>query len=111
MRTVRPTPTWPIAALALVAGFAVADVTGVRALGGLVLLAAAAWCFVRWRAQAGTGRAVALVAFSGAAFVVSHVIADTLGSWGAVLTVAAAVAAASWLLADRAAVPASPMRR
>jgi thiol:disulfide interchange protein len=93
-------PTWPIAALSLVAGFAVADITGVRPLGGIVLAAAAAWCFVRWRAQAGTARAVALVAFYLVAFVVSHVIADPLGTWGAVAAVAAAVGAASWVLAD-----------
>jgi hypothetical protein len=93
-------PTWPIAALSLIAGFAVADVTGVRPLGGIVLLAAAAWCFARWRAAAGTGRAVALVGFYAAAFVVSHVIADALGTWGAILAVSAAVAAASYVLAD-----------
>ena len=97
-------PTWPIAAGALIAGFAVADATGVRALGGVVLLAAGAWCFTRWRAQAGTGRAVALVAFSAAAFVLSHVLADALGTWGAVLTVAALVGVASWALADRLAI-------
>ena len=96
-------PTWPIAAGALIAGFAVADVTGVRALGGVVLIAAAAWCFTRWRAQAGTGRALALLGFFAAAFAVSHVIADALGTWGAVLTVAVLVGAASWALADRVA--------
>ena len=94
-------PTWPVAALALVAGFAVADATGVRPLGGLVLLAAGAWCLVRWRRDAGTGRAVALVAFAAAGFVASHLLADVLGTWGAVLTVAAAAALASWLVADR----------
>ena len=94
-------PTWPVAGASLIAGFAVADITGVRALGGLVLLAAAAWLGLRWRAQAGTGRAVALLALYAAAFVLSHVIADTLGTWGAVFTVAAIVTAASWLLADR----------
>ena len=103
-------PTWPIAGASLVLGFAVADLTGVRPLGGLVLLAAAAWLVVRWRARAGTGRAVALVALYGAAFVASHVISDVLGTWGAVLTVAVVVAAAAWLLADRAAPPAA-MRR
>jgi hypothetical protein len=93
-------PTWPVAALSLVAGFAVADVTGVRPLGGLVLLAAAAWCFVRWRSRAGTGRAIALVAFSAAAFAASHALGDVLGAWGAVLSVAALVGAAAWVLAD-----------
>lgn len=93
-------PTWPVAALSLIAGFAVADATGVRPLGGIVLVAAAAWCLVRWRARAGTGRAVALVAFYAAAFAASHALADVLSTWGAVLAVAAAVAAASWVLAD-----------
>ena len=89
-------PAWPVAALAFVAGFAVADLTGVRPLGGAVLLAAGAWCFARWRATAGTGRAVGLVAFCAAAFVASHLLADVLGAWGAVLAVAALVGAVAW---------------
>jgi hypothetical protein len=104
-------PTWPVAALSLVAGFAVADLTGVRPLGGLVLLAAVAWCFVRWRARAGTGRAVALAAFYAAAFAASHALADVLGTWGAVATVAALTGAAAWLLADRATSDARRPRR
>jgi hypothetical protein len=95
-------PTWPVAALSLVAGFAVADVTAVRPLGGLVLVAAAAWCFVRWRARAGTARAVALVALYAAAFAASHALADVLGAWGAVVAVAALVGAAAWLVGDGA---------
>jgi hypothetical protein len=98
-------PTWPVAALSLVAGFAVADLTGVRPLGGAVLAAAAAWCFVRWRARAGTARAVALTAFYAAAFAASHALADVLGTWGAVLTVAALAGAAAWAFADAAAPP------
>lgn len=94
-------PVWPVAALSLVAGFAVADLTGVRPLGGVVLVAAALWCALRWRAKAGTARAVALVGFYAAAFAVSHVLGDVLGTWGAVAAVAAAVGLASWALADR----------
>ena len=97
-------PTWPIAGASLIAGFAVADATGVRPLGGLVLLAAAAWLVLRWRERAGTARAVALLALYAAAFAASHVVADALGTWGAVLSVAAIVAAASWAVADRAAI-------
>jgi hypothetical protein len=93
-------PTWPVAALSLVSGFAVADLTGVRPLGGLVLVAAAAWCFVRWRASAGTGRAVALAALYAAGFAASHALANVLGTWGAVLTVAALTGAAAWVFAD-----------
>ena len=96
-----PTPTWPVAAGALVAGFAVADLTGVRPLGGLVLLLAAAWCVTRWEPAVGRGRTVALLAFWFAAFVASHVIADPLGTWPAVFLVAAAVGIAAAAVADR----------
>jgi hypothetical protein len=104
-------PTWPIAALSLVAGFAVADLTGVRPLGGLVLVAAAAWCAARWHRRAGTGRAAALVAFYAAAFAASHALGDVLGAWGAVVTVAALVGAAAWALGDAATPRPSPARR
>lgn len=92
--------TAPVAAASLIAGFAVAQATGVRPLGGIVLLAAVAWCAVRWRRDAGLGRAVALVLIYAGAFAASHALADVLGTWGAVLTVAAVVGAAAWLLAD-----------
>jgi len=95
-------PTWPVAAGSLVLGFGVAQATGVRPLGGVVLLAGAAWCALRWRERAGTGVAVALVALYVAAFVASHLVADVLGTWGAVAFVAALVALAAWALADRA---------
>jgi thiol:disulfide interchange protein len=94
-------PTAPVAAGSLLLGFAVAQATGVRPLGGVVLLAAVAWCAVRWRAEAGTPAAVALVALYAAAFAASHVLADALGTWGAVVTVAAAVGTAAWVVADR----------
>jgi thiol:disulfide interchange protein len=93
-------PTAPVAALSLIAGFAVAQATGVRPLGGIVLAAAVAWCFVRWR-EVSTARAVLLVAIYAAAFAASHVLADPLGTWGAVLTVASVMGIAAWLLADR----------
>ena len=96
-------PTAPVAALSLVAGFAVAQATGVRPLGGVVLAVALGWCAVRWRRSAGAGRAVALVALYLAAFAASHVLAGLLGTWGAVLLVAAVVGAAAWLAGDRAA--------
>lgn len=96
-------PTWPVAAGSMVVGFAVADLTGVRPLGGLVLLAGGAWCFVRWREQTSAGRAVALVAFAAACFVLSHLLGDVLGTWGAVFLVAALVGAAAWAFGDAAA--------
>jgi hypothetical protein len=92
--------TWPVASGSLLLGFGVAQASGVRPLGGLVLIAAAGWCAMRWRRTAGTGRTAALLVVYFAAFAGSHVIADTVGAWGAVLIAAAIVGLAAWALAD-----------
>jgi thiol:disulfide interchange protein len=101
--------TWPVASGSLVLGFAVAELTGVRALGGIVLVAGCAWCALRWL-RAGRPRTVTLVIVYVAAFVLSHVIADTLGAWPSVLLVAAVVGAATSALADSATPRVSPAR-
>ncbi|MGJ7439560.1 hypothetical protein [Aquipuribacter sp. MA13-6] len=93
-------PTGVVAAGSLVAGFAVAQATDVRALGGVVLLAGAAWCGTRWWRR-GPVPAVGLLGGYAGAFVGSHVLAREIGAWPSVLTVSAAVAAASWVVADR----------
>ena len=98
-------PTWPVAAGSLVLGFAVAQASGVRELGGIVLLAAVAWCVVRWRVLAGAPAAIALAVLYAVAFAASHVLSGALGTWGAVLAVAAVVGTAAWVVADR------PLRR
>lgn len=92
--------TWPVAAGSLLLGFGVAQATGVRPLGGLVLVAAAAWCALRWLRSAGAGRTAGLLVVYFGAFAGSHVIADTVGAWGAVLIAAAVVGLATWALAD-----------
>jgi hypothetical protein len=99
-------PTWPVAGGSLALGFAVAQATGVRALGGVVLLAGAGWCAVRWREKAGTGRAAGLVGLYLAAFAGSHVLAHAIGAWPSVAVVTAVVAAGSYAVAD-----AGPPRR
>ncbi len=96
--------TWPVASGSLVLGFGVAQATGVRPLGGVVLALGAGWCALRWRRTVGTPRTVGLVALYLVAFVASHVIADTVGTWGAVFLVAALVGLATLLVAD---IPAS----
>lgn len=103
----RSLPTWPVAAGSLALGFGVAQATGVRALGGVVLLAGAGWCALRWRERAGTPTAAALVGLYLAAFVASHLIAGTLGAWGSVAAVAAVVGLAAYVVADR---PVAPRR-
>jgi hypothetical protein len=99
-------PTWPVAAGSLVLGFAVAQATGVRALGGIVLLAGAAWCALRWREKVGNGRTAGLVGLYLVAFAGSHVLAHGIGAWPSVAVVTAVVGAGSYALGD-----ASPTRR
>lgn len=94
--------TWPVAAGSLLAGFGVAQATGVRALGGIVLVAGAGWCATRWRSRVGTGRTVALLLVYLVAFIGAHVIADPVGAWPAVLIVASITGLAVWALADAA---------
>jgi hypothetical protein len=92
--------TWPVASGSLVAGFAVAQASGVRPLGGVVLAAGAGWCALRWRRTVGLARTAALVGVYLAAFVASHLIADTVGTWPAVFIVAAVTGLAALLGAD-----------
>jgi hypothetical protein len=92
--------TWPVASGSLIVGFGVAQATGVRPLGGIVLALGAGWCALRWRRTVGTARAVALVVVYLAAFVASHLIAETVGTWGAVVLVSAFVGIAVALVAD-----------
>jgi hypothetical protein len=88
-----------LAAAALPLGFGVAELTGVRSLGGIVLVAVAAAALVTARAPA---RAAApfLVTLM-LLFVASHLMADALGSWGAVAVVSALAGVAGWLLLER----------
>jgi len=106
----RTLPTWPIAAGALLLGFAVADVTGVRALGGVVLFLGGLACGLRWRVLLGLPRALGLVAVFLAGFVLAHPLGHAIGAWPAVLLVALAVGAVAWRTADapRAALAARP---
>jgi hypothetical protein len=96
--------TWPVASGSLLLGFAVAQATGVRPLGGVVLVAGAGWCALRWRRIVGIARTVGLVGVYVAAFAGSHLIADTVGTWLAVLLAAALAGLAALLAAD---IPAS----
>lgn len=100
----RAMATWPVASGSLVVGFAVAQASGVRPLGGVVLAAGAGWCAVRWRRTVGTARMAALLAVYLASFVLSHVLAQLVGTWPAVFVVAADTALATLLVAD---IPAS----
>ena len=93
-------PTSVVAAGSLVVGFAVAQATEVRALGGAVLVVGALWCGRHWvRRRPATG-VLLLLGYAGG-FVGSHLLAREIGAWPSVLTVAGAVGAASWVASDR----------
>ncbi len=102
--------TWPVASGSLLLGFAVAQATGVRPLGGVVLVAGCGWCAVRWLRTAGRGRTAALVAIYLGAFALSHVVAGAVGTWPGVLLAAAVAGAAAYALADAPAGRLSPVR-
>jgi hypothetical protein len=94
--------TWPVAAGSLLLGFGVAEASGVRALGGVVLIAGAGWCARRWLRSAGPSRTAALLLVYAGAFAGSHVIAGSVGTWPAVLLAAGVAGFAAWALADAA---------
>ena len=94
-------PTWPVAGGSVVVGFLVAELTGVRALGGVVLLAALVWCWVAWARRRDVLVAVGLTAVYVAAFALSHVVAGAVGAWLSVALVSAGVALVVFAVADR----------
>lgn len=99
-RSVTVLPTAPLVAASLVAGYAVARGTGVRALGGAVLVAGGVVAGQQWWRR-GAATTAALATTYVAAFGLSHPLARKIGAWPSVLTVAAVAGAASWFAADR----------
>jgi membrane-bound metal-dependent hydrolase YbcI (DUF457 family) len=75
------------AAACLPVGFGVAAATGIRPLGGIVLLVLALLA-VRWSARQ-LSRQIAWLGVVLACFIASHLLADATGAWGAVAIVAA----------------------
>src|SRR4029077_16659467 len=90
----------PIAAVGLIAGYAVAAASGSRPLGGAVLAAFGLACVWVWLGRDGVRTTVNLTGVGLSAFAMSHVVALLTGPWPAVLLAAAAAAAASWRPAD-----------
>ena len=91
------------AALGLAVGFGVAQGTGVRALGGIVLAAGGIAAGVLWYRRRGLAVALGLAVAYLALFALAHVFALGLGwpAWLAVGLVTAAAAALSYGVADR----------
>ena len=94
-------PTAPLLAGGLVGGFALAQRTGVRPLGGAAMLVANAVAARQWYAVGGTPLAAGLTAGYWTAMGVSHPLGKLVGTWPSVLGVTAVSAGAAWVLADR----------
>ena len=92
--------TAPIAAAGLIAGYGLAVLSGSRPLGGLVLAGCGLLCLAIWLRRDTRRTAVLLTVTGLFAFAFSHVLALAIGPWPAVLTAAAATAAACWRLSD-----------
>jgi hypothetical protein len=104
-------PTAPIAAAGLIAGFGVADATGSRPLGGVVLAACGLACIAVWIRRDPPRVTVALTATGLAAFALSHVLGHVIGAWPSVLVVSAATAGLCWWLSDVRRPTAAPVSR
>jgi len=84
-----------IAAATFLAGFGAAELTGVRAVGGVVLLAGGVWCVRLALRLAAVGPTVALIAIALGLFILSHPLGRAIGAWPAVLVSAALLAGAA----------------
>jgi len=94
-------PTAPLTAAGLIGGYTVARQTGIRPLGGAVLGAAGLVAGTTWARRDGAATTAALTTLYLGGFGASHPLAKKIGAWPSVLSVAAASAAASYLLSDR----------
>ena len=96
-------PSSALVAAGLVVGFAVAQGTGVRALGGAILLGTGLAAARLWVRRRGWAVAVVLGAVYLAAFVLSHVLTLAVGmpAWLSVALVTIAAAGVTFGVADR----------
>jgi hypothetical protein len=84
----------------MIAGYAVAVISGSRPLGGLVLAGCGLVCVTIWFKRDGWRTALLLTAGALFAFALSHVLALLTGAWPSVLLLAAATALLCWRLSD-----------
>ncbi|CAM3279874.1 hypothetical protein NODU109028_08950 [Nocardioides dubius] len=93
-------PTAPLTVVGLVGGFLLANRTGNRPLGGVVMAAANAAALPAWTSR-GPATATGLSALYWGAMGASHPLAKKIGVWPSVATVAAVSAGAAWAASDR----------
>src|SRR3954447_8552762 len=96
-------PSSLLVAVGLAAGFGIAQGTGIRALGGAVLVACGGGAATLWVPRRGWAVAVGLGLLYLAAFVLAHVLALGVGlnAWLAVALVTLAAAGVTFGVADR----------
>jgi hypothetical protein len=96
-------PTAALVAVGLAGGFALAQVTGIRSIGGAFLLATGIEAARLWVQRRGWGVAAGLGAVYLGAFALSHVLALGAGlpGWLAVSLVTPVAAGVTYAVADR----------
>lgn len=87
-----------VSGIVLIVGFGVAQGTGNRSLGGVVLFIGAAYCVFRWWQLAGALRALLSLGVFAVAFIASHPLGKAIGSWPSVLFVALVTALSAYAL-------------
>jgi hypothetical protein len=95
-----------LAALSLLIGFAIAQITGNRAAGGVVLLVGGLWCAWQLLRVAGVWRTVIVGVVYVAAFALSHPLGKAIGPWPSVVIVALATGAVAYWLTPVSGTPA-----
>jgi hypothetical protein len=93
-----------VTAVTFIVAFGVAELTDVRALGGLVLVAGGGWAARLALRVTGPGVTAALVVAALGLFVLSHLLGDAIGAWPAVALCALFVAATAGAVLSRAGV-------
>jgi hypothetical protein len=96
----RDLATAPPAAAGLIAGYAVAVISGSRPLGGLVLAAFGLLCISVWLRRDGPRVAAKLTLSGLLAFALSHLLGLLIGAWPAVFLTAAGLALVVWRVSD-----------
>ena len=97
-RPQRPVAVAVVAFASLVIGFAVAQSTGVRWLGAVVLIIGGLFCLLAILPVEGAVTGLVLAVVYVAALVVSHPLGRVIGTWPSVLLVAAVTGIVAYVL-------------